>query len=576
MSVALLFVVSLSFPASAPNQADQPTAAYYFLLGRTLEGKGKIDDAIAAHRQAIQLDPKSAELHAELAGLFARQERAPEAFDEARAALDLDPQNVEANRILGTVLAAYADQRRVLKPGDDTSTYMRRAIGALEIARRDGSVDLNTDLALARLYLQDHAPGKAAPLLRHILDDQPGFGEGYLLLAQAQEESGHPDDAIDTLKAVVGEEPTFYRAVVRLAELYDAHRQWTEAAETWSQAQKINPRNPDLVSRRITALINSGKVGDARAELQIALKARPDDPSLLYLLAQAERQAGDWDAAEATARQLQKAEPNGIRGLYVLAQILETRNRHQEAVALLQPEIAKRRGNADAGSGVALLLGTEGLALQGLKKHDEAIAAFKEAAELAPDDPLRQVLLIQSYTEARRFKDAIAAAAAAQKRFPDDTSVLYQLGAAYDRGGQQVEAEKTFRDLLQHDPLDANALNYLGYMFAERGRDLDEAVALIQRALKIDPANPSYLDSLGWAYVQQRHLDLADQPLTAAADRLPKNSVVQDHLGDLRQKQHRPADAIAAWQRALAGDGEEIDRGRIEKKIKEAQALLRK
>jgi len=104
----------------------------------------------------------------------------------------------------------------------------------------------------------------------------------------------------------------------------------------------------------------------------------------------------------------------------------------------------------------------------------------------------------------------------------------------------------------------------------------DEAVALIQRALKIDPANPSYLDSLGWAYVQQGHLDLADQPLTAAADRLPKNSVVQDHLGDLRQKQHRPADAIAAWQRALAGDGEEIDRGRIEKKIKEAQALLRK
>jgi Flp pilus assembly protein TadD len=195
---------------------------------------------------------------------------------------------------------------------------------------------------------------------------------------------------------------------------------------------------------------------------------------------------------------------------------------------------------------------------------------------VAPDDPFRQVLLIQSYAEARRLKEAIAAAIAARQKFPDETSILYQLGAAYDRAGQAADAEKTFRELLQHDPLDANALNYLGYMFADRGRDLEEAVSLIQRALKIDPANPSYLDSLGWAYLHQGHFDLADAPLTKAADTLPKNSVVQDHLGDLRIKQHRPAEAIAAWQRALAGDGEEIDPEKIRKKIKDAQSQLKR
>ncbi len=108
--------------------------------------------------------------------------------------------------------------------------------------------------------------------------------------------------------------------------------------------------------------------------------------------------------------------------------------------------------------------------------------------------------------------------------------------------------------------MDANALNSLGYMLAERGDRLDEAVTLLQRALKIEPGNPSYLDSLGWAYFQQGRLDLADPPLTEAAEKLQDNSVVQDHLGDLRFKQRRFADAAAAWERALGGDGQSIDK----------------
>jgi len=128
-----------------------------------------------------------------------------------------------------------------------------------------------------------------------------------------------------------------------------------------------------------------------------------------------------------------------------------------------------------------------------------------------------------------------------------------------------------FRDLIARDPLDAGALNYLGYMLAERGTSLDDAVAFIQRALEIDPDNPSFLDSLGWAYMQQGKLDLADAPLTTAAAKLPKNSVIQDHLGDLRQKQNRQAEAVAAWQKALAGDGDALDRARVQKKIDAAK-----
>ena len=96
-----------------------------------------------------------------------------------------------------------------------------------------------------------------------------------------------------------------------------------------------------------------------------------------------------------------------------------------------------------------------------------------------------------------------------------------------------------------------DALNSLGYMLADHGQRLDEAVDLVERALKVEPGNPSFLDSLGWAYYQQGKLDRSDPRLTEAAAKVPASSVIQDHLGDLRFKQQRYADAAAAWERRL-------------------------
>jgi tetratricopeptide (TPR) repeat protein len=113
-------------------------------------------------------------------------------------------------------------------------------------------------------------------------------------------------------------------------------------------------------------------------------------------------------------------------------------------------------------------------------------------------------------------------------------------------------------------------------MFAERGERLDEAVQLLQRALKIEPGNPSFLDSLGWAFFKQGQLTQAETPLAEAAAKMPENSVVLEHLGDLRFRQQRYADAIVAWERALAGDGESIDRAAIEKKLRDARSRVPK
>ena len=451
--------------AQTPSTDVQPPGAgYFFMLGRHLETEGKIDEAIAAHKRAIELEPASAELKAELAALYARQDRALEAVETAEAALSLDAANREANRILGSVYAALVEQRTPLRPGEDVSQYPARAIAALETASREGPLDLGLNLLLGRLYLRTGAHEKAIPALRRIVDEQPGYFEAAWLLAAALENTGRDEAALDVLTSALEYNPRFFQGQVRIAELNEKMGRWNEAAEGYARAQQMNTRTAaQLTPRRAAALINAGKAEQARDLLETLAKAADADAGILYLYAVAQRQSDDLPGAEATARRLREAAPADARGMYVLAQILEA------------------KGDADG-------------------------------------------------------------------------------------------AERSLREILSRDPEDATALNFLGYMFAERGARLDEAVDLVQRALKIEPDNPAFLDSLGWAYFRQGRIELADRPLTAAAEKLPNNSVVQDHLGDLRYKQGRYGDAVAAWERSLAGDGEDIDRTVIERKLRDAKA----
>ncbi|HEU4925982.1 MAG TPA: tetratricopeptide repeat protein [Vicinamibacterales bacterium] len=467
-TVLVFLAVVLACPALAGAQAAgapaADTSSYYFLLGRYYESQGDVDKAIASHKQALSLEPASAEIRAELAGLYARQDRPAEAVEMAETALEKDPANREANRIIGSVFAALAEQRQPLKPGDDTATYVPRAIGALERARSDGGSDVALDLTLGRLYVQTKAFDRAIPLLRRVAAQQPGYSEIAILLATAEEGAGRTDDALETLRASLDENPKSFRGWVMLGELSEKQDEWKSAADAYARAQTLNSR-VDLSTRRAGALINAGDAAAARDLLKEPASAAKPGPIVLYLYATALRQTNDLAGAEDIARRLRAAAPEDPRGMYVLAQVLEA------------------------------------------KKDFEG-------------------------------------------------------------------AERALRDILQRDPSDATALNYLGYMLAERGQRLDEAVDLVQRALKIEPGNPSFLDSLGWAYYQQGKLDLADPPLSEAASKMPNNSVIQDHLGDLRFKQQRFADAAAAWERSLNGDGDSIDRSRIQKKIQDARSRL--
>jgi tetratricopeptide (TPR) repeat protein len=108
-------------------------------------------------------------------------------------------------------------------------------------------------------------------------------------------------------------------------------------------------------------------------------------------------------------------------------------------------------------------------------------------------------------------------------------------------------------------------------MLADRGERLDEAIQLITRALEADPHNGSYLDSLGWAWFKKGDPVKARGYLQQAADQLPRNSVVQDHLGDVLLALGDRPGAAAAWERALAGDLDQVDVSTIRRKLDDAR-----
>lgn len=198
-----------------------------------------------------------------------------------------------------------------------------------------------------------------------------------------------------------------------------------------------------------------------------------------------------------------------------------------------------------------------------------------EAQAQHPEDLRFPRLRARALFETGASARAIEVLEPTAKANPGDIATQFAMADLYSDAGRDSDAERTMRQLLMVDPANASAMNYLGFMLAERGQRLDEAITLVRRALNIEPDNPSFLDSLGWAYFRQGNMNEAQKYLAPAADKLPRNSVIQEHMGDVFARLSRWSDAIAAWTRALAGDGDGIERPALEKKIQDARPKVR-
>ena len=406
------------------------------------------------------------------------------------------------------------------------------------------SLDMKTRYAAALVSAGGRDDiAKAREVLKEVLTARPHDPRTLYLLSQAERRGGDPSAAEQTARRVIAENAKSPWGYFALAEALEERRHYQPLIDALAPAvaefRSLATRNATELTLLLPhlgfAYQELGQHDKALSIFEEAHRLSPADPAVTSYLVQANIAAKKYAVAAEIARQARADRPDDLR------------------LARLEAQALRQNGKADQG-----------------------IALLEDMAKAHADDPSAQVALARLYADADRGAQAVKVLQDAQGKFPADQSISFELGAVFDKLKRFADAEIAFKQVIAREPDHAAALNYLGYMLAERGDRLDESVGYIKKALELEPENGSYLDSLGWAYFKADRLDLAEQNLKRAADQLASNSVIQDHYGDVRFKRGRYSEAIAAWARALAGDGDSIDRGAIDKKIRAAKQKLEK
>ncbi len=302
--------------APATELQGQGGAYFEFLRGRLLEGLGRVNEALEAYERAAKLDPQSSQIRAEVAALYARQNRPSDAVTAAKAALKLDPDDSEAHWVLGTVYAALIDARAE-EEATGTSARARRgrhgagapssgesaspsadaasagagelptideAIEHLEKARPDRLYDNGLHLTLGRLYLEKENWPKAIEVTSYVFEREGSMDSAYLL-AQAYDGSNDRQKAINTLEEALAADPEYPRAFAYLADLYQREHQMDKAADAYGRAAAASPEPLEYQLRQAAALVSANQTAAARDLLGKVAKTNPTEPRALYLLA---------------------------------------------------------------------------------------------------------------------------------------------------------------------------------------------------------------------------------------------------------------------------------------------------
>ncbi len=523
---------------------------------------GAMAGLIATHPFAgAQAAAGNEQLGAYLAGRIAGANNdLPFAAQYFEQVLAVDPDNQEILAAAAAFLLATGEidkavalsQRQLVRDPNNAQANLTVAIGAAK----------KGDYAAATASVRKVQPTGVYRLVEPVI-------EAWALVGQNK-----PDDAIATLAKIAGNasyDPFFvyHSALINtyIGRLDKAEEAFTKALQGGTGVRQMQAystflaqagRNPDAIRTMRSYLDvqpDDEAIRAALAGIEAGRKPDPFIPSpaagmaeLFYGVAASLTQENATVAARNFARMSIYLRPDldGVRA--VLATGMERDEMWADANAVLGGIPATSPYSWEARNRVAINLGR-------LKRTDEAVAMLTKMADERKD----RVDVVNNLGDILRGADRFAAAAAAYdkavertgKLGPEDWVLLYTRGTVLERAGQWERAEADFIKALELQPEQPYVLNYLGYSWIEKGKNVDQATQMIQRAVAQQPTAGFIVDSLGWGQFRLGNFEEATRNLERAVQLTPGDSTINDHLGDAYWKVGRKREARFQWQKAI-------------------------
>ena len=378
-----------------------------------------------------------------------------------------------------------------------------------------------------------------------------------LLLGKAQAELGLTDNAVNNMKLAIEADPDFFQARVELAYLYERTREYAEAEAIYAELLEEGQSSRQLLSRLVELNL---KLNNPEKALEAASLGERDDPEFRLDMVQ---QFLD-----------QKFYSQGLRLLGPILDLEEVPDRAWFQLALFSFDgsddpvrALDALGNIDEEAPLfeqALLFRIHLTALS--RNPAEAMRLTDLGSKRFPDQARFLLLRSELLEQTGQTEAALTELKKGAARWPKNTDILFRLGVLEDKAGFQDQALQRMEDIIRQDPDHADALNYLGYSLADQGRDLKRALVLIRSALRLEPDNIYFRDSLAWVLFRLNRLESAWKEIAATVAAAPKDPTIWEHYGDIALALGKKQEPIKGYEESLKlkAENDEV-RGKLEK-----------
>ncbi|MFC1824946.1 tetratricopeptide repeat protein [Thermodesulfobacteriota bacterium] len=501
---------------------------------------------------AIEGDPESTFLYRKMALLLKQMKSYQEAADYALKAIELDPDKVGNHVILADIYTVSGKKEKALQE------YKK----IIELDPRQNRVRL----ILTTILIRNGQFKVALEHINQLIQQDPNLviahyyrGRIHLELRNFKEaESAY----LETLKLNKRMEP----ALFDLASLYQMEKKNLQAAEIYETLLGYYPANSTARERLINLYFRIGDETKAEKHMnQIKDQTKPGDPNrqalgLIYL------RHGKLDKSIEELDLIVSAWPEDDKSRYYLASAYEEKGESEKALTHFRMLKKESSHFINAQMHIAYIL-------DGQEKHGEGIEVLKRAIEIEPKKPDLYLMLASMYEAKKEYNEAVGIIEEGLRQDKENIDLMFRLAVILDKSGKKEECLQSMRKILMINANHADALNYIGYTYAEQGIRLDEALDLVQKALKLKPNSGYIIDSLGWVYYQKGMYDEAMTSLEKAASLTPDDPTISEHLGDVYYRKAMYQKALEMYQKALTLNHPQKDK--VQAKIEEVKKRVK-